>query len=320
MEDPELQEIIYYIHDAFMNKDFEYFFDVIDYYNENYNEDVIFHILELVMNQITNEQNDEDSIHRFNELLNYLLKEIDINRVSDSGYTPASIMITVIFKNIRGRWGADPEDYFQFIDSFFKQYVDLDAGNPSINELLKHEPDDNDNTIWCKDQIKEMIDFKKSETMKQGQALSLTSALNPTSGVDSSVNYIDLDTLSKLYGYLETPKPEIYDKSDKEYKFDPLLKSKQKLSFAKGFTDPKSHIQIEDHFKKEDIGRLISSLRPYPSVQERMMIEDKPKTKKTRKFAKRSIKNRNKNKGRKQSKKKSKKKSRKRSRKKGNKN
>ena len=76
MEDPELQEIFYYIHDAFMNEDFEYFFDVIDYYNENYNEDVIFHILELVMNQITNEQNDEDSIHRFNELLNYLLKEI----------------------------------------------------------------------------------------------------------------------------------------------------------------------------------------------------------------------------------------------------
>ena len=76
---------------------------------------------------------------------------------------------------------------------------------------------------------------------------------------------------------------------------------------------------IEDDFIKEDIGKLISSLRPYPSVQERMMIEDKPKTRKTRKFAKRSTKNRNKNKGRKQSKKKSRKRSKKRSRKKGKK-
>ena len=232
MEDPELEEIFYYIHDAFINKDFEYFFEVIDYYNENYNEDVIFHMLELLMNQIVEENDDYD---KYNELLDYLLEKIDINRVSDSGFTPASIMIITIFKNIRGRWGEDPEDYFQFIDSLFKQYVDLDAGNPSINKLLKHEQDDEPNTTWCKDQIKQMIDSKKSETMKQGQALSLTSALNPISGVDSSVNYIDLDTLSKLYGYLETPKPEIYDKSDKEYKFDPLLKSKQKLSLTRGF-------------------------------------------------------------------------------------
>lgn len=46
------EEIVYNIHDAFINQDFDYLYDVIDYYNEHYDEDVIFHMLELTMDQI----------------------------------------------------------------------------------------------------------------------------------------------------------------------------------------------------------------------------------------------------------------------------
>ena len=60
-----------------------------------------------------------------------------------------------------------------------------------------------------------------------------------------------------------------------EYNMDPLLKAKQRLAYAKGFSDPNSHIRIkEDHFQRDDIGKLVSKHRPYPSVQKRHMLED----------------------------------------------
>ena len=66
MEDPELQEIFYYIHDAYINRDFDYFYEIIDYYTEIYNEDVIFHMLSMFMNKITQEDDDYDV---FNEII-----------------------------------------------------------------------------------------------------------------------------------------------------------------------------------------------------------------------------------------------------------
>ena len=271
MEDSELEEIFYWIHDAFINRDFDYFYEVIDYYNEIYNEDVIFHMLSMFMNKITQEDDDYDV---FNELLNYTLEKIDINRVSTSGYTPASIMIIEILKNIRGRWGEDPEDYFQFIDILFNQYVDMNAGFPSLNDIIRIKPREEQNIAWCKNEIKKMIDFKKSENMKQAQALSFTSSLNPSLGNNSLLQNLDLDTITKIYGYIKTPKPEIYDKSDKEYKLDPLLKAKQRLAYAKGFSDPNSHIRFREDHLRDDIGELVSKHRPYPSVQKRHMLED----------------------------------------------
>ena len=271
MEDSELEEIFYYIHDAYINRDFDYFYEIIDYYNEIYNEDVIFHMLSMFMNKITQEDDDYDV---FNELLNYTLEKIDINRVSTSGYTPASIMIIEILKNIRGRWGEDPEDYFQFIDILFNQYVDMNAGFPSLNDIIRIKPREEQNIAWCKNEIKKMIDFKKSENMKQAQALSFTSSLNPSLGNNSLLQNLDLDTITKIYGYIKTPKPEIYDKSDKEYKLDPLLKAKQRLAYAKGFSDPNSHIRFREDHLRDDIGELVSKHRPYPSVQKRYMLED----------------------------------------------
>ena len=52
------------------------------------------------------------------KLLKNTLEKIDINRVSTSGYTPASIMIIEILKNIRGRWGEDPKIIFNLLIYF----------------------------------------------------------------------------------------------------------------------------------------------------------------------------------------------------------
>ena len=268
-------------------------------------------MLEMFMDKITDEDDDYDV---FNELLNYTLEKIDINRVSTSGYTPASIMIIVILKNIRGRWGEDPEDYYQFIDILFNQYVDMNAGFPSLNDIIRIKPREEQNIAWCKNEIKKMIDFKKSEiseNMKQAQALSFTSGLNPNLGNNSLLQNLDLDTITKIYGYIKTPNPNIYYKSIMEYNADPLLKAKQRLAYAKGFSDPNSHIRIKEDHLRDDIGKLVSKHRPYPSVQKRHMLEDENERiadylntieqyginkhgKKSKKFAKRTQKNRRK--------------------------
>ena len=286
------EEIVYNIHDAFINQDFDYLYDVIDYYNEHYDEDVIFHMLELTMDQITNEYETDEYIDKFDKMLNYLLNNININRVSTSGLTPAYVMIIIILRNIKGRWGDDPENYFQFIDKFFDNYVDMSAGSPSINNLLTIEPDDEYNIVWCKTEIKRMIDYKKSEVMKKDQTSSFISELGQDSGHDSAFKHLDLDTMSKIYGYIKTPNPDVYDKSMMEYEMDPLVKSEQRLAFAKGLEDPDSNIKIDEEDLIQDIGEHISSHRPYPYVQKRYLQQTKPKNKKARKFAKRTIKNR----------------------------
>ena len=42
MDNSELEEIFHNIHDAYINRDFDYFYEIIDYFTEIYNEDVIF--------------------------------------------------------------------------------------------------------------------------------------------------------------------------------------------------------------------------------------------------------------------------------------
>ena len=59
-----------------------------------------------------------------------------------------------------------------------------------------------------------------------------------------------------------------------EYNMDPLLKAKQRLAYAKGFSDPNSDIHIKKDHLRDDIGKLVSKHRPYPSVQKRHMLED----------------------------------------------
>ena len=66
-------------------------------------------------------------------------------------------------------------------------------------------------------------------------------------------------------------------------------------TFAKGFSDPNSSIDIGEVDLRDNIGRYVSRHRPYPSVHllnSRDKSRDKPKT--IKKFAKRTLKNRRK--------------------------
>ena len=164
----------------------------------------------------------------------------------------------------------------------------MDAGEISINDLLEITESGLTNINWCKNTIRKMIDDKIGEYNMYRQSKSLVSSLNPKLSMDSPLNLLDIDTMNKLYNSMILSRPDI-EKIIDEYKLDSLVKAKQKLAFAKGFSDPNSSIHIREDHLRDDIGNLVSRHRPHPSVHRRFMedkLRNKPKT--TRKFAKRT--------------------------------
>lgn len=233
------------------------------------------------------------------EFFVYAINSINLNQIYVdydfmSMNTIATYYINWILNQIIGRNGDDPELYRPYINALFDTYIDMDAGEVSINDLLEIKEPGISNINWCINTIRKMINDKISEDNMYRQSKSFVSGLKPVLSVDSPLNYLDIDTMNKLYNSMILPNPDIEKKIIDEYKQDPLVKAEQKLAFAKGFYDPNSSIHIrEDHIR--DIGNLVSRHRPYPSVHRRFMedkLKDKPKT--TRKFAKRTLKNRRK--------------------------
>lgn len=216
------------------------------------------------------------------------LNEIYVDYDDRSMNTIAVIYINWIMNQISENEYYDPEDFRPYINAIFDNYIDMDKGDMSMNDLLEIT---NKNSV--ENIIRKMINDKIGEDNMYRQSKSFISGLNPILGIDSPLNYLDIDTMNKLYSSMKMPKPDISKKIIDEYTFDPLVKANQKLAFAKGFNDPNSSINIrENHLR--DISKFVSSMRPYPSVHRRFMLENKPKTKKSRKFAKRTRKNRRK--------------------------
>jgi len=234
-----------------------------------------------------------DAINSIN--LNQNLPDIPEAPYEDVGsYTIASNYISWIKHEISGRHGEDPEIFRPYINAIFDTYIDMDAGEVSINDVLEITEPGITNENWCKNTIRDMIDDKINKENMYRQSKSLVSSLNPVLGMDSPLNYLDIDTMDKLYSSMILSKPDISRKINNEYTLDPLVKANQKLAFAKGFSDPNSSVKIREDHLRDDIGKYVSRHRPYPSVQKRFMLENKPKTKKSRKFAKRTTKNRKK--------------------------
>ena len=252
-------------------------------------------IIELTLHNIYNYNSDD-----LFEFFVYAINSINLNQTFPdydtlSEFTIASYYIQWIFNEISGRWGSDPELFRPYINALFDTYIDMDAGEISINDILEITNPGLTNDNWCKNTIRKMINDKIGEENMHRQSKSLVSGLNPVLGMDSPLNFLDLDTYRKLYNSMILPKPDIEKKIIDEYTQDPLIKAEQKLAFAKGFSDPNSSIRIREDHLRDDIGELVSRHRPYPSVHRRFMedrLRNKPKTKKLKKFAKRTLKNR----------------------------
>jgi hypothetical protein len=238
----------------------------------------------------------ELTYNRMYDFFVYAINSINLNEIyvdydTLSMNTIATNYINWIMNEIIGN-GDNPEIYRPYINAIFDNYIDMNKGDMSMNDLL--EITDSGITNSVENIIRNMINDKISEENMYRQSKSFVSGLNPTLSMDSPLNFLDIDTMKELYSSMILPKPDIEKKIMDEYKLDPLVKAKQKLAFAKGFSDPNSSIRIREDHLRDDIGNLVSRHRPYPSVQKRFMLENKPKTKKSKKFAKRTKKNRKK--------------------------
>jgi len=95
---------------------------------------------------------------------------------------------------------------------------------------------------------------------------------------------LDIDTASRIFDNERSYNPGVSRRSKDEYRRDPLIKSKQRLRTMRGIHDNESVLQyLSDPEIMRNVDSYLTSMRPYPSVHSRMMLEDKKGGKKRRK-------------------------------------
>ena len=111
------------------------------------------------------------------------------------------------------------------------------------------------------------------------QKLAFTSSMIPRLGYDTPLQHLDdYDILSKIMSYQIPHIPSVKLRMLDEDRKDPLIKSKQRSAIMRGMesmTGPfRRGVRYEPSIM-EGISKHLSNIRPYPSVQRRMMLEDR---------------------------------------------
>jgi len=210
-------------------------------------------------------------------------------RGSDHDYT--ALMIAIQYKNIdiirllldRGAnpnissvYGDTPLIYASFggrtdIVRLLLRYganpnIQNRYGETALDKAVQFEYDD----------IAELIhDHIKLQRVQQN--LAFASSLNPRLGYDTLLNDLDHDTMKKVLEYDRRYDPEINIRMLDESRRDKLTKSLQRLASMRSMHSregPFGSIRYDPSIM-EDISRHLSRIGPIPSVQERLMLEDR---------------------------------------------
>jgi ankyrin repeat protein len=95
---------------------------------------------------------------------------------------------------------------------------------------------------------------------------------------------LDIDTASRIFGNERSYNSGVNIRMMDEHRRDPLTKSKQRLATIRGIRDNHSVLQyLREPELMRNIDSYLTSMRPYPSVHSRMMLEDKKGGSKRRK-------------------------------------
>ena len=121
---------------------------------------------------------------------------------------------------------------------------------------------------------------EKNKMQNREQRLATSMALNPRLGQDSILDINESGLFDKIASYVPEYNsryaPDVGRRMIEEYNEDPLTKSKQHLATMKGIRDRNSVLQyLREPELMENVNEYLSSMRPQPSVQNRMMLEDK---------------------------------------------
>ena len=115
------------------------------------------------------------------------------------------------------------------------------------------------------------------EEQSNKQNLAFAKSLNPRLGDDSVLRYLDYDTITKLMSYPRKYDPSISIRMEDEARRDQLTKSRQRLASMRSMHSregPFRSIRYEPNIMR-GISEYLSRMGPIPSVQERLMLEDR---------------------------------------------
>ena len=143
-------------------------------------------------------------------------------------------------------------------------------GRDGMTALMIAESEGNDDITRL---IRDHIGLQKAR-----QDLALTTFFNKHLGIDSPLNYLDESDIIKEI----TSKPRRYDPSINirmmdERRRDKLTKARQRLASMRSMHSREGPISTVryDPSIMEGISRHLSRIRPVPSVQKRLMLEDR---------------------------------------------
>ena len=155
------------------------------------------------------------------------------------------------------RYGADPNIQNRY-------------GETALDKAVQFEYDD------IAELIQDHIDLQKTLQRTQ-QNLAFASFLNPRLGYDTPLNDLDHDTMKKVLEYDRRYDPEINIRMLDESRRDKLTKSLQRLASMRSMHSregPLGSIRYDPSIM-EGISKHLSRMGPIPSVQERLMLEDR---------------------------------------------
>jgi len=112
---------------------------------------------------------------------------------------------------------------------------------------------------------------------KARQDLALVSFFNPRLGMDSPLNYLDeSNIIGKIMSEHRRYDPSINIRMIDERRRDKLTKARQRLASMRGLSHRDSVFKyLREPQLMENISEHLSKMRPVPSVQTRLMLEDR---------------------------------------------
>jgi hypothetical protein len=114
---------------------------------------------------------------------------------------------------------------------------------------------------------------------KARQDLALATIFNSRLGYDTPLNYLDYDAMTNMTNMISKPRrydPSINIRMMDEQRRDKLTKSLQRLASMRGLSHRDSVFKyLREPQLMENISEHLSRIRPVPSVQERLMLEDR---------------------------------------------
>ena len=148
------------------------------------------------------------------------------------------------------------------LDNGIDYNVENEDGNTALMEASRHTP-----------YLHELI---MNQLIKARQRLAFSRTQNMIRGMTGRNLEPDVYNIISKYTRSHRPVPSVHTRMQDERRRDPLTKSRQRLATMRGLSDRDSVFRyLRESELMENVSRHLSRIRPIPSVQKRMLDEER---------------------------------------------